>query len=573
MNRLAKWKRGLLIAVACGVLAVNSAVLYASLTSLVETANRVKHSLDVKDELAQVAFEMASAESGQRGYILTANIRYLDPYYRATNRVQGRLDRLRELLVDDEQQFAKVEQIDQLIAQKFAEMAETIDAQSMGSSTEAAELVRRNRGEGIARQFHETIGAMETDEESTLAERQQEADVARQAAFFTLAGFVATIAALLAILYYLTKREMNRKIQASEELEVLAGQLQERQDNLVRERNEVAQLNEASNFLQSCEDMAEISAVMGPFLQKMFPGHAGTIYTTAPSRNRLDLLSAWGEADGDAPQHFAPQQCWGLRRGQVHMHSADDVSPCCEHFCVDSKFEATLCIPLSAHGETLGLLTLVHDDAARQDKDEDIRRRAEMVARQVGLTLSNIRLRESLRDQSIRDPMTKAYNRRHLEAVVEKEFARAERFKRPLSIAMLDIDHFKRYNDTHGHQAGDAALIAVSQHIQSSLRATDWLFRYGGEEFLILLSEADAADASTRLDAMRASISELGVMIDGVPLPHVTVSCGVAVLIAHGETFDELVAAADEALYEAKKSGRNQVKLAADTAPKMTLIA
>jgi diguanylate cyclase (GGDEF)-like protein len=572
MNRLAEWKRGLLIAVACGILAVNSAVLYASLTSLVDTANRVKHSLDVKDELAQIAFEMASAESGQRGYILTASIAYLDPYYRATNTVRGRLNRLRALVSDNDQQVAKVGQIDQLITQKFAEMAETIVAQSTGNSAGATALVLRNRGEGIARKFHEAIGTMEEDEEVLLVERQEQADIARQAAFLTLAGFMATIAGLLATLYYLIKREINRKILASEELEILAGQLQERQDNLVRERNEVSQLNEASNFLQSCEDMAEISAVMGSFLAKMFPGHAGTIYTTAPSRNRLDLLSAWGSAEGDAPQHFTPQQCWGLRRGQVHTHSTDDVSPSCEHFSVAAKYEATLCIPLAAHGETLGLLTLVHD-ATLQDAGEDIRRRAEMVARQVGLTLSNIRLRESLRDQSIRDPMTKAFNRRHLEAVVEMEFARAERFKRPLSIAMLDIDHFKRYNDTHGHQSGDAALIAVSQHIQSNLRGTDWLFRYGGEEFLILLSESDAADASTRLDALRASISEMGITVDGVSLPHVTVSCGVAGLDASGTTFSELVAAADEALYEAKRSGRNQVKLAADSQSKIALIA
>ncbi|MBB1248382.1 GGDEF domain-containing protein [Rhizobium sp. G21] len=203
--------------------------------------------------------------------------------------------------------------------------------------------------------------------------------------------------------------------------------------------------------------------------------------------------------------------------------------------------------------------------AGSEDVDNrDTRRLAEMAARQIGLTLSNIRLRESLRDQSIRDPMTKAFNRRHLETVFEKEMAKAIRYGRPLSIAMLDIDHFKRYNDTHGHQAGDAALIAVTQHIQSKLRESDWLFRYGGEEFLILFSESGSADAAARLDQIRNSVSMLSIANDGVALPHVTISCGAAGLGEDAETFEALVSAADAALYEAKNAGRNQVRRASE---------
>ncbi|WP_439817060.1 diguanylate cyclase [Zavarzinia sp. CC-PAN008] len=564
--------RVLLIVLACAALVANSTILYASLQSLIETTNRVKHSLAVKGELARMVVEMSNAESSQRGYLLTADIRYLEPYYSASNIIRSKVERLRELVSDNPDQIRHVDQIERITAAKFAEMAETVLLQSSGNGTAAGELVRQNKGKEIAAAFHDAIAMMERAEGTLLEEREAEAALARNAAFVTFGGFVATTVVLLAVLAFLGRREIVRKAQAATEHETLARELREQSERLRRERNEVAQLNEASNFLQSCDDMDEISSVLGPFLVRLFPDAAGAIHVTAPSRNRLDLVAAWG--GGAYPAHFTAPACWGLRRGQVHARGADDVSPACDHLPPDHADCWSLCIPLVAQGETLGLLSLGHHQApdGRQEWRE-LRRLAEMVARQIGLTLSNIRLRESLRNQSIRDPMTKAFNRRHLEAVFEKELAKARRFDRPLSVAMLDIDHFKRYNDAHGHQAGDAALIAVTQHIQANIRETDWLFRYGGEEFLLLFSETDSATAAERLDQLRQSVSELGIALEGIALPHVTVSCGVAGLKEQGQGFEDLVAAADQALYAAKKAGRNQVVRAPDAATPPARIA
>lgn len=551
----------MLIALACLGLAINSVVLFASLGSLIDTMGRVRHSLDVTGELAQVEIQMSSAESSQRGYLLTSDVRYLDPYFSASNIIESRLERLRKLIADNPGQVRHVERIRELITQKFDEMAETIALQSAGDAAGAAELVRQNSGKEIGLALHRVLSDMEKAEQAVLSERQSEADLARSAAFLTLGGFIATTVLLLAAILYLGRREIARKAQASREHAELAEELREHSDHLVRERNEVSQINEVSNLLQSCEDMREISRLLGPVLDRLFPGNPGAIHITAASRNRMDLVGAWG---GRAfPQHIMPQDCWGLRRGQVHAFAPHDVAPACDHHPRESPLAGALCIPLVAQGETLGLLSLIQEGQCHDDDRRDMRRLAEMVARQVGLTLSNIRLRESLREQSIRDPMTKAFNRRHLEAVVEKEVAKSTRFGRPLTVAMIDIDHFKRFNDTHGHQAGDAALIAVTQHLQSNLRETDWLFRYGGEEFLLLFSEADSQTAVQRLEVLRQSVSELGIMIDGLPLPHVTISCGAAGLTEHAATFEDLVAAADDALYEAKKAGRNQVRCAA----------
>jgi diguanylate cyclase (GGDEF)-like protein len=565
MIELRALNRKLIFASACVVLLINSAVLFSSLNSLIDTTSRVRQSIDVKGELTRVVVEMVNAESSQRGYLLTADLRFLDPYYSASSVIHSRLESLGALVSDDPEQARQVKQISDLVTRKFADMAEKIKLRSSGRADAATELVRQNRGREIALEFHRAVASMQKREEELLRERQSEAALAKQAAFLTLGGFVTTTALLLAALFYLARREITRKALASQEHEAMAIKLQEQAEHLTRERNDVSLLNEASNFLQSCDSMGEISVVLGPFLERLFPNNSGAIHITAASRNRLDLVDSWG--DKPVPRQFAPDECWALRRGQIHARGEKGVSPCCEHFPSDFEARETLCIPLVAQGETLGLLSLVNEmPVADAAVSKDTGRLAEMVARQIGLTLSNIKLRESLRDQSIRDPMTKAFNRRHLETVVEKELAKAIRYERPLSIAMVDIDHFKRYNDAHGHQAGDAALIAVTQHIQSSLRESDWLFRYGGEEFLILFSESGLQNAAARLDEIRDAVARLGIAIDGVSLPHVTISCGIAALDDNMRTLEALVSAADGALYEAKNAGRNQVRRAADRA-------
>ncbi len=552
-----KFKRHLLIAAACGVIAINGSVLYASLLSLVGSADRVRHSLDVKRELARVVVELSNAESGQRGYLLTNDIRYLDPYYNASSIIRTKVQQLKGLVSDNAEQRDHVLRIAKLVEEKFAEMSETIVLQSAGDPGRAAELVRQNRGKVIALEFHSVVEEMEAAEEVLLKDRRDEAGLARDAAFAALGGFILATVMLLGSLYYLGKREIRRKVEDSQELAKIANELQRQTGDLTRERNEVALLNEASNFLQSCDNMAEISALAGPFLEKLFQGQSGAIHITASSRNRLDYLTSWG--DYKFEQHFAPHQCWGLRRGQVHGRLENGLSPACDHHDARYGGHETLCVPLVAHGETLGLLSIVAATAEIGSGNLNIQRLAEMVSRQLGLTLANIRLRESLKDQAIRDPMTNAFNRRYLDVVAEKEIAKARRFGRTITVAMIDIDHFKRFNDTHGHQAGDVALVSVCRHIQSNIRDSDWLFRYGGEEFLIMFADTASSDAASRLDSLRAGISELSVAHDGAALPQVTISCGLASFPDHADSFDEIVSVADEALYQAKQSGRNRV--------------
>jgi diguanylate cyclase (GGDEF)-like protein len=167
-------------------------------------------------------------------------------------------------------------------------------------------------------------------------------------------------------------------------------------------------------------------------------------------------------------------------------------------------------------------------------------------------------------EQSIRDPMTGVYNRRKLEQEIASEIVRAVRYKRPLSMLMLDIDHFKRVNDTLGHLAGDEVIRHVAKLAATSLRKSDLVGRYGGEEFGILLPEVAGDGALIVAERIRSSVAASPASFDGRSVP-VTISLGAAQLRMDGSSTSNLVAEADEALYASKKSGRNRVTLCQPT--------
>jgi diguanylate cyclase (GGDEF)-like protein len=185
-------------------------------------------------------------------------------------------------------------------------------------------------------------------------------------------------------------------------------------------------------------------------------------------------------------------------------------------------------------------------------------------AEQIGLSIANIRLREALRNQSIRDSVTGLFNRRYLEETLEREVHRSVRTGQSLGIVMLDLDHFKTFNDTFGHDAGDTLLQSVGVFLSKSIRADDIACRYGGEEFVLILPKASLKDTELRAEKLRASVKALNIMHQGKPLGVVTISAGVAAIPQHGSAPTQLMARADGALYRAKKAGRDRV-IVADT--------
>ncbi|HLH21681.1 MAG TPA: diguanylate cyclase [Chloroflexota bacterium] len=321
-------------------------------------------------------------------------------------------------------------------------------------------------------------------------------------------------------------------------------------------------LNQLGEWLQACTTVDEAHAVIARLVGELFPGMAGSVGVISASRNLVEVVATWGPVPAGEEGIFAPDECWALRRGQPHVVEDAHHDLVCPHLQRAAP-AASVCIPLVAHGETTGLLHLAR--AAGRDaapSTASMQRLATQVAEQLALALSNLALRERLRNQSIRDPLTGLFNRRYLEETLERELARAERSHHPMGVIMIDVDHFKQFNDSFGHNAGDALLREFGGLLRKHVRGSDIACRYGGEEFAVILPDATLEDTVRRAEELRAAMAHLQVADQDQALGQITISAGVAALPQHGADGPRLLRAADRALYAAKSAGRNRVQVA-----------
>jgi len=330
-----------------------------------------------------------------------------------------------------------------------------------------------------------------------------------------------------------------------------------------RDRDHVA-LSKLSNYLNSCLTSDEACAVITSFAPQLLPSDVGTLYRISSPGGYLERLASWGDIPSEE-KLFALQDCWALRRARLHWIGDTRHGLLCQHVAgAAESILPYLCIPLIAHSETMGLLCLqrlkVAPDAPNGSAAlESKLQLAAALGEAISLALSNLKLRDTLRQQSIRDPLTGLYNRRFLEEYLVHERVRATRKNRPLSVIMLDIDHFKRFNDTFGHDAGDAILRRMGLVLQGHVRGSDIACRIGGEEFALLLPEAPLPIAYQRAENILDTVRRMQVKHRGQVLGAITVSLGVAAFPKHGETPEALIRAADRALYQAKEGGRNKL--------------
>ncbi len=333
----------------------------------------------------------------------------------------------------------------------------------------------------------------------------------------------------------------------------------ERMVEELQKRSECATLlAKMGELLQSCMNLDEAYATALGFAPKIFPAARGAMALLNASRSLAEVIGSWTDCRLPAME-FEPLDCWALRTGHPHLVLAGDSTSPCAH--AEGMKNTYLCIPIVAQGETLGILHLQATDEEPQFDSSELSLKTTFAA-QVGLSIANIRLREALRTQSVRDALTGLYNRRYLEEVLEREVRRAARAAQSLGVLMIDLDHFKRFNDTYGHDAGDAVLRETGASLTRGVRAEDFVCRFGGEEFIVILPTANLEAASARAERLRLKMKELTVMHQGRSMGMLTVSIGVAVFPEHGMSPKELMAAADAALYEAKHRGRDQVVVA-----------
>lgn len=341
---------------------------------------------------------------------------------------------------------------------------------------------------------------------------------------------------------------VTRDVTAEREREA---ELELRQVDLERSNAEMRVLRELGDLLQSCADADEGYDVVARVAPRLFPDVVGALSSMAASRDDVEVRASWGKPI--ANERFRPEQCWALRRGQVHRSGPG--TPRCAH--LPESVSVALCVPMIAQGATSGALHLM---CLQEDRtDRLLEELALTTAAQLSLALANLALRDTLRALSVRDPLTGLFNRRYMEETLQRELARAERSLDPLVVLQIDVDHFKRVNDEHGHDVGDVVLRAVSDALRDVFREEDVVCRYGGEEFAVILSRTGPEIARQRYTALREGLAALRIPTrDGV-LAAPSVSCGLAVWPEDGGTGADLLLAADQALYAAKAAGRDRL--------------
>ena len=509
------------------------------------------------ERLQMTLLEMLlNAETAQRGFVVTGDEAFLDPYHTAVNTIPALQDALRKELVnpDDVTRGAAIEQG---IATKMRTVALTIGLRREYGFDKAASFIAAGSGKVQMDSLRRLIGKeLEIDAQRRAALSDRLLTISNSAANASLVATITNIlflgGVLLAATRVLRQRDAaERKAQdAADQARLTTGRISEQNDLLFRSA-------ELMHSLELAESTDESAGVIASYLPRLLPQLSGSLYLYNNSRDLLERKAGWGEVEGE-PDTIEALDCWALRRGSAHAYAGGEGGLACRH--VHNPDMDRLCLPLVTQGDVIGCLSvtgagLVHDGAG------DRRAWIGQLAEQLGLALSNVRLRVSLRQQSIIDPLTQLYNRRYMDEVLKRELARANRNGAPVSVLVLDLDHFKRINDTYGHEGGDAILRKVALTLRENIRSCDVACRMGGEEMVVLLPECDIDNAVRRADALRLAIAA-GDVLHGGQRIGATASIGVASYPAHGNDMQTLVHAADLALYEAKHGGRNCVKAA-----------
>lgn len=556
-----------LIAVAALVMIVTTIVPFKTAA---KASSLQKALLESEARIAVVAETLSmvtDAETGQRGFVITGQEAFLAPYNDALVRLRGERQRLRASLpAYSDQDFIRFEQ---LVNRKLAHLAGTIDIRRQSGAAAAGARISTGQGKQYMDELRLEVKTIIDAEHAHRERLRQEA--ARFGSIAALATLIATavngllVAAALHFLFRLLKRHRT----TASELTKLSGELSAGMAELERRNGDISLLARMARVLDSSMSLDETRDSISVFATKLLPHTSGQLFLYRNSRNLLEKSLQWG-----LPQHaidaVEPQDCWGLRLG--HVHRVDDQSDlCCPHHDKHAApFRQQLCLPLSAHGEIVGLMTLEADSCNSEGKGMFRSGEVELsitLAEQLALALSNAKLKEMLKQQSIVDPLTGLFNRRYLDETLARELSRAKRKGCSLSLVMIDVDHFKSINDNFGHEAGDAVLRAIAERLKANVREGDLVCRFGGEEIVILMPECDPQNAHARTEKLRKAVRAIDISYGGRAIGRVTASFGVASYPHNAAESNVLIECADRAMYQAKLAGRDRVVPAGSAEP------
>ena len=539
-----------------------------SLSRLADARDVITHSMLVSKALNDMMSLTLDAETGQRGFLLSGRAPYLQPYYTALAQMRQSRAALGSALSQDPTALAPLDVLDKAIAAKLQDLDHAVSLKSEGRSDEAVELILTDSGNQTMNAVRAALRGLGADQ--VRRTNQLQADIEQEIRSNYLILGVSVLFNLL-LLAGLVQRFQNAALQrdaAQQEVDERNVELSRLLTAAATRNAQVHGLSELSRFLQSCADLDEAAGLLKQHLPPLMRAANGSLYLTTSEQNQFRQAFTWGSKSYVA--HFEAHECWAARLGQPFRQPFETGSASCGHLQAEyaSADNTIQCLPLMAYGELLGMVVLEADVTDDPQESLEIEGSRRFALEQVGLSIGNLKLRESLRQASIRDVLTGLYNRRFFDESTQREVMRAVRQQARgdyagLALMMIDIDHFKRFNDQHGHEVGDVVLREVAQVLQSQTRGSDVAARYGGEEFTIVLTDITQPLALERAQRVRQAVEQLVLHPSGKDVGVVTISIGLAQFPAHGSTVEALLLAADKALYEAKSSGRNRVVAAA----------
>jgi len=517
-------------------------LVHGNTKAQIAAAERVQHTYEVLSSLQHVSLLVERIEYRSRLYHLTSNEEQMNRVLASANQLVATTVHVQALVSDNPNQRDNVRNL-------------LICAKDLDQSTKSFDT-HSTLPEQVMQHCHEAIGLMTDQEQSLLEQRNQGSERRSLLSIGTELAFVTFSLVSLAVLFGFLLRDALRRQRLSRETALTNHQLEASVNELKDRALESDLLTSARDELQLCIDVHQVYKSSAHSFARLLEGSSGSLCMINNSRQLVEVVSTWGQSAVD--EFHTPESCCGLRSGQPRWRLPGVSEIECTHFSGGSP-ERYLCKPIVAHGNTLGLLYV---QCSSDEVVEVVKSRMDGVRQLVqltGMAVATLNLRTKLENQSIRDSLTGLFNRHFMQISLERELARASRRKQLLAVYMLDLDHFKRFNDSYGHGAGDAVLKAVSQIFCNSVRTEDIACRYGGEEFTIILPDVTRQAAYDRAESIRRAVGSLRVPLRDETLADFSVSIGVALYPNDGESAEVLLSRADQALYRAKRSGRNQV--------------
>ncbi len=327
---------------------------------------------------------------------------------------------------------------------------------------------------------------------------------------------------------------------------------------LEQRNRDISILKDANERLQSCRTEEEVFQSIAIIMRRAFPGQYGTALKLISNEQHLEVAACWNSPKNSIGRTYSFDGCFGLRKGASYIYENCERELPCAH--TDAFLPQTyLCTPITAYGDTFGILHLEYREDNGRERSDALINLVENISEYIASTLVNLRLRLHLERHSIRDTLTGLYNRRYLDEAQKVEESRARRNNHQVGIIMIDVDHFKHFNDNYGHDAGDEILQKLGEIIRHHFRESDICCRYGGEEFIVLLPAITLAQCLEKAEQLCTVVRRMVQICRMGEYHGITISLGVAVFPDHDSTISAVLKRADEALYLAKSRGRNMV--------------